>query len=106
MLGTLHPNIILCGIGTTCVPSVHHAARFHKHDAAFLGRDRTVFHALWNDVHFPCSKWDRLISELKCHLTIQNNKHFIRVGMRMPNEVALNFGEFKLVIIHLGNDAG
>lgn len=59
----------------------------------------------WNDVHFSGSKVDGPVSELKCHLTIKDDKDLIRIHMRVPNELALNFGEFELVVIHFCDNA-
>lgn len=63
-----------------------------------------MFNSFWNNVHFPRGKPDGFVPELNRHFTINDDKYLIRIGVRMPDEFALHFGELELVVIHFGND--
>lgn len=67
-------------------------------------RIRLVFNTLWNHVHFALRQLHIPISEIDSETAFQDDEGFICVFVVMPNELALEFNDLELVVIHLGDD--
>ena len=84
---------------------VHHAARFHQHHPALVAGDGPVLHALWHDEHLARRQLDCAVTELDGHLPVDDDEHFVGIGMAVPDELTGDLDQLELVVVHLGDDA-
>src|SRR5262249_37196967 len=63
-----------------------------------------VFDSLGHNKHFTCSEVNSTVRKLDAHLAVKNDENVIRFGVAVPHKLSLDFDQFELVVIHLGDD--
>jgi len=72
----------------------------------FVHSHRLMFYAFRYNVHFTFTENNVPIAELNFQLTFQDHENFIGLRMIVPDELAMQFRDFEMIIIHPGNDLG
>src|SRR6516162_6791203 len=63
-----------------------------------------MFNALRDHEHFSSRHMNGAITQVDAQLAVNYNERFISIFVIMPYEIALQFHNFELVVVHLGND--
>jgi hypothetical protein len=113
-------GIRLKGVGVVDVAGVPSGDGFKKHDAAFVGGDRLVIHAVGDDAEIAFTEDQYLVTTclsrfLACRArfavvhfkrTCENKKHFVFLFVVMPDVFALKLDEFDVLAVQLADDLG
>ena len=59
-----------------------------------------------NHKHFTRLKVNPTVTQFDTHLSVKNDENLIRLTVTVPDKLALNLDQFKVVIIHLRDDLG
>ena len=54
-------------------------------------------------MHFTSVERDGTVLKFDAHAALNDDEHFIGMAVIVPNEFALNFDQFELVIVHFSN---
>ena len=100
----LDPNIIGRSEVTFCIACIHDTTGFNEQHLAFIFSAGLVFHPFGNHIHVTFIQFDGLVLELDLHLAFDDDENFIGIFVMMPDEISLNLDQFKLIIVHLGDD--
>src|SRR5687767_11077739 len=100
----LYPDIVLRRECATSLASVYNTARLDKQRMAFTCGASDMFDALWHNEHFPGLERDGPVLETDLHLAVQHQEDLVGVFMIMPDELALQFHELELVVVHFRDD--
>ena len=101
-----YPDVIVGGQVAIDVSGVHDATRLDDHDLAFVFCDRPVLDTLGYDTHLAGVQFDGAVLEFDLHAALDDDECLVGVGMMVPDELALDFDQFELVVVHLGDDLG
>ncbi len=77
--------------------------RFKQQQMNLLGSHRTVLDASRNDDELALMQCEGSIPELYLERAFQNQEKLVFAGMRVPDEFALNLGEFHLLAIEVAD---
>src|SRR5262249_44617631 len=83
---------------------VQNAARLDEHELHFAFGGGLVLDAFRHDEHFSCRHVDMPVPEVDAQRPLDHQECFVRFGMLVPDEVALNLDDLELVVVHLGDD--
>ena len=62
--------------------------------------------AFGNHVHLTGVERDGAIFKLDVHAALNDDEHFVGVTVVVPDEFALNFHQFELIVVHFSDDLG
>jgi len=65
-----------------------------------------VHHAFGHDVHFALGKMNGLVLHFDVHRAFDDDEHLVGVLVIVPNELAFEFGQLELIVVHLCNHSG
>ncbi len=99
-----NPNIILSRQGPASVASIDRSYRLDEQYLAFTPGDGFVFDPLWDNKHFTRLEINPAVGKLNAHLAFDDDENIIRFSVTVPHELALDFYQSKLVVIHLGDN--
>ena len=98
-----YPFIIGRGEVPFVLSRIDDSAWFDEHKSAFFRSIWLVLHSLGNHIHLSLIQFNRVLFKLDAHLSLDDDEHFIGIGMVMPDKLAFDLDQFELVIVHLGN---
>src|SRR6516165_7577737 len=58
----------------------------------------------WHDVHLAPANIHAAVPEVDAKLSVKHDESLVRFLMIMPDEVAFEFDELELMVVHLCND--
>ncbi len=64
--------------------------------------ERAVFHSTGHHKQLPSTDGDVAVTKLDGQLALDHEEEFIRVGVAVPGELALDLDDLSLVVIHPG----
>jgi len=99
-----YPRVTGGGLFAAGIPGVYCPCDLHEHGAAFILCRGLVFYSLRNDKNLPVPDRHIAIPEVNAHFSTQDDQHLIGVFVVKPNELPLNFDEFKVIVVHLGDN--
>ena len=74
--------------------------RLDEQRVAFGGCARAVLEALSDHEHFAGRQFHETVSKLDFHASEQDNEHFVRVLVMVPDEISAELHQFELVVVH------
>lgn len=86
------------------VPRMLRRRRLEQQYASETMGDRTMFDTSRHHTHLARGQLHFPIPEFDGQPAIYDEKHFVFLGVRMPDEPSLQLGELYLLTIQLGND--
>lgn len=102
----LHPFQIFDSQIAARIAGVERADGFDHQDVAFVFGHRFVLDAFGHYQHFALFERGRTFTKRDLHLAVDDDENFIGFGVTVPDELALDLGNFEVVIVHLGDDLG
>jgi hypothetical protein len=100
----LNPNIILGCAVAAFMACVRDPAWFNQQQFDLVFGIRLVFDAFRDDEHFARRHVDGAIAKVDPEHALQDNKRLVRIPVIVPNEIALQFDDLELVVVHFGYD--
>ena len=100
----LYPYIVVCRQYIAAITRVDRATRLHEQDLALIFGHGFMFHTFGNNEHLTGLKSYPAIPKFNHEDTFNNDKHFICIGVVMPDELTLYLCQFDLVIIQFGDN--
>ena len=85
---------------------VEDAAGLNEHELNFVFRGGLVHDAFRDDEHFSGAEGDVAVAKIQAERAVEDEESFVGVGVVVPDEVALQFDDLELVVVHLGDDFG
>jgi hypothetical protein len=99
-----NPHIVFGCSRASFMPGVQHTTRLDEQYLDFMFGVGLMFHAFGNDKHLSSSEVNFAFAKIDPQVAFNHKERFIRILVIMPNEVALQFRELELIIIHLSDD--
>ncbi len=104
--GISDPDIIRRSQSPTCIARIDCPGRFDQQDFAFVFGIRFMFCTSGDNQQLTCMQVHLSIPKLDAHVSFKHNEHFVGLSMTVPNKLSLDFDQFEVIIIHLGDDFG
>src|SRR6185437_11594621 len=98
------PDVVLCCALAAFVPGIEGAAGLYQHELHLSFRARLVFDSLRDDVHLARTQADRPVLEIDPQGPFQYDEGLVRLGVVVPDEIAVDAHELELVVVHLRDD--
>jgi hypothetical protein len=99
-----NPDVILGCTAAALMARVKDSTRFDQQQLDLVFGIRLVFDAFRDDEHFARRYADCAIAKIDPQNTLQHDEGLIRVLVIVPDEVALQFHDLELVIVHFSNN--
>ena len=86
------------------VARVQRPARLDQEDVRLLVRDGTMLHAARDDEELSLAELNVPVAQLDRQPPLQDEKEVVRVGVRVPDELALELPDLNLVVVVVADD--
>jgi hypothetical protein len=86
------------------VARVRRPARLDQEDVRLLIGDRAVLDAARDDEDVALAEFDVSVTELDRQPPLEDEKEIVRVGVRVPDELALDLADLDLVVVVVADD--
>src|SRR5690242_9753987 len=70
---------------------------------AFFGGAGNVLDTTWHDKHLALMGRDFAIAHADLQDALDDDKYFVRIGVAVPDEIALQLDQLELIIVHFGH---
>jgi hypothetical protein len=86
------------------VARVRRPARLDQEDVCLLVRYGTMLHPARDDEELSLAELDVSVTELDRQPPLEDEKEVVRVGVRVPDELALDLPDLDLVVVVVADD--
>jgi hypothetical protein len=98
------PDIVIRGTLAVRIAGVAHAARLDQQQPDFAFGIRLVLDALRDDVHFARRDVHSAVTKIDAQDAVDHDESLIGIFVLVSNEIASQFDDLELVVIHFGDD--